>query len=95
MNIRNYNILPQTEEYLKELGENIRLARKRRNLTSFIVSQRAGISRQTLSKIERGNPSVSIGYYASVLHALNGLDKDISLVGKADTLGRQLQDSKL
>lgn len=43
----------------------------------------------------KGNPSVAIGIYAAVLHALNNMDKDLLLVAKDDELGRKLQDLEL
>ena len=85
-------ILPQTQRTLNQMGEQIRLARLRRQLTAELVAERAGISRVTLSNIEKGSPSVAIGSYAAVLHALNGMDKDLLLVAKDDELGRKLQD---
>jgi hypothetical protein len=45
--------------------------------------------------VEKGTPSVAIGTYAAVLHALNGMDKDLLLVAKDDELGRKLQDLDL
>ena len=84
-------ILPQTQRLLNQMGEQIRLARLRRQLTAELVAERAGISRVTLSNIEKGSPSVAIGSYAAVLHALNGMDKDLLLVAKDDELGRKLQ----
>ena len=88
-------ILPQTQEILNQLGEQIRLARLRRHLSAELVAERAGLSRMTLSNIEKGSPSVDIGSYAAVLHALNGMDKDLLLVAKDDELGRKLQDLEL
>lgn len=85
-------ILPQTQRLLNQMGEQIRLARLRRRLTAELVAERAGISRMTLSNIEKGSPSVAIGSYAAVLHALNGMDMDLLLVAKDDELGRKLQD---
>ena len=59
------------------------------------MSERAGISRASLRKVEKGDPSVAMGIYAAVLHALNNLDKDLLLVAKDDELGRQIQDLNL
>jgi len=87
-------LLPSQQRTLSSLGENIRYARLRRDLSSEQVSERAGISRNTLIKIEKGNEGVAIGYYFRVLSAL-GLDKDLILVAKDDELGRKLQDAKL
>lgn len=90
-----YNILPATEEILKMMGEQIKLARLRRNLTAELVAERAGISRASLWKVESGNPACAMGIYAAVLHALNNMDQDLLLVAKDDELGRMLQDRKL
>lgn len=90
-----YNILPETEKILKTMGEQIKLARLRRSLAAGLVAERAGISRASLWKVEKGDPSVAMGIYAVVLHALNNLDKDLLLVAKDDALGRQLQDLNL
>ena len=88
-------ILPKTQVILEQMGEQIRLARLRRHLSAELVAERAGISRMTLSNIEKGSPSVAIGSYAAVLHALNGMDTDLLLVAKDDELGRKLQDLEL
>lgn len=77
------------------MGEQIKLARLRRNLSSELVAERANISRSTLWSIEKGSPSVAIGYYAAVLHALNGMEKDLLLVAQDDKLGRTIQDLNL
>ncbi|MCF0229197.1 MAG: helix-turn-helix transcriptional regulator [Parasporobacterium sp.] len=90
-----YNILPNTQNILQTMGEQIKLARLRRNLTAELVAERAGISRASLWKVEKGDPSVAIGIYAAVLHALNNMDKDLLLVAKDDELGRKLQDLQL
>ncbi|MDO4198776.1 MAG: helix-turn-helix domain-containing protein [Erysipelotrichaceae bacterium] len=90
-----YNILPVTEDILKTMGEQIKLARLRRNLSAELVAERAGISRATLWKVESGNPACAMGFYAAVLHALNNMDKDLLLVAKDDEMGRKLQDLDL
>lgn len=90
-----YNIVPATEEILKTMGEQIKLARLRRDLSTELVAERAGISRASLWKVESGNPSVAIGIYAAVLHALGNMDKDLVLVAKDDVMGRQMQDIEL
>ena len=91
----SYNVLPQTEEILRTMGEQIKLARLRRNLTAELVAERAGISRSSLWKVESGNPAVAMGIYAAVLHALNNMDEDLLLVARDDALGRQIQDLNL
>mgnify|MGYP004468251331 CR=1 FL=1 len=90
-----YSILPGTEEILATMGEQIKLARLRRGLSAELVAECAGISRASLWKVEKGEPSVAMGIYAAVLHALNNLDKDLLLIARDDELGRQLQDLNL
>ena len=90
-----YNIVPATEKILKTMGEQIKLARLRRNLSAELVAERAGISRASLWKVESGSPAVAIGIYAAVLHALGNMDKDLALVAKDDAMGRQMQDLNL
>lgn len=88
-------VLPATQEILEKMGMQIKFARLRRNLSVELVSARADISRATLWKVEKGDPTVAIGIYAAVLHALNNMDKDLLLVAKDDILGRTLQDMNL
>ena len=87
-------LLPSQQRTLTTLGENIKYARLRRDLSSEQVAERAGISRNTLIKIEKGYEVLAIGYYFRVLVVL-GLDKDLILIAKDDELGRRLQDAKL
>ena len=95
MNKRGVTVSPKTAEILEQMGEQIKLARLRRRLSTELVAERAGISRATLWNVEKGSPSVAIGIYASVLHALGNMDKDFLLVAKDDELGRTLQDLEL
>ena len=79
---------------LEQVGENIKLARKRRSLTTIQVAERAGIDRSTLYQIEKGNPGVAMGSYFNVLRVL-GLQNDILKLAADDEFGRRLQDLKL
>jgi transcriptional regulator with XRE-family HTH domain len=88
------SVLPKIQHILDELGEQIRLARLRRKLSSMQVSERAGMSRSSLIKIEQGHPGVGIGQYINVLKVL-GLENDFLLLAKDDQLGRKLQDIQL
>jgi len=76
------------------MGENIKLARLRRNLGTELVAERAGISRATLWAVEKGSPSVAIGIYAQVLLAI-GLEQDLVSIARDDELGQKLQDARL
>ena len=82
------------EETMKGVGEQIKLARLRRDVSLAQVAERATCSPLTVSRIEKGSPTVAIGIYLRVLYALQ-LDDDILLLAKDDELGRQLQDMAL
>jgi transcriptional regulator with XRE-family HTH domain len=87
-------LLPSTLHILADMGERIRLARLRRNLSVELVAERADISRATLWSVEKGSPSVAMGLYVQVLLAI-GLEKDLMLIANDDILGRKLLDAQL
>jgi len=87
-------VLPRHKNTLAQMGEQIKLARKRRKLTAVQVAERADIARSTLSLIEKGAPSVAIGAYFNVLRVL-GLQDDFLKLAADDVLGRKLQDIEL
>ena len=78
----------------KVVGEQIRLARLRRDLSIAQVAERATCSPVTISRVEKGAPTVAIGIYLRVLYALQ-LDDDILLLAQKDEIGRGLQDLRL
>lgn len=87
-------ILPKFTQLLEQMGENIKLARKRRKLTAIQVAERAGIARSTLYLIEKGDSGVSMGAYFNVLRVLR-LQDDILKLAADDEFGRKLQDLDL
>ena len=82
------------DQKMQIVGEQIKLARLRRNLSVAQVAERATCSPLTVSRIEKGAPTVAIGIYLRVLYALQ-LDDDILSLAKDDELGRVLQDMNL
>lgn len=86
--------LPKIEKIFPIVGENIKLARLRRKITSSMLAERVGITRMTLASVERGDPNTSLGIYARVLHSL-GLEKDMENLASDDVFGRKLQDIAL
>ena len=82
------------EQKMQVVGEQIKLARLRRNLSVAQVAERATCSPLTVSRIEKGVPTVAIGIYLRVLFALQ-LDDDILSLAKDDELGRALQDMNM
>lgn len=87
-------LFPKYQKILEQVGENIKLARKRRKLTTMQVAERADIDRSTLYEIEKGNPSVSMGAYFNTLRVL-GLQNDFLKLAADDEYGRKLQDIQL
>jgi transcriptional regulator with XRE-family HTH domain len=87
-------VFPQEQRLLSELGERLRLARKRRKLSNTVVAQRAGVSRTTVYKVEAGDPGATLGVYVRVLAVL-GLEGDLNLLAADDRIGRKLQDLAL
>ena len=82
------------EQKMQVVGEQIKLARLRRNLSVAQVAERAICSPLTVSRIEKGVPTVAIGIYLRVLYTLQ-LDDDILSLAKDDELGRALQDMNM
>jgi transcriptional regulator with XRE-family HTH domain len=91
---KKVTISPALESILKAVGENIKLARLRRKITTTMLAERADISRVTLRKVENGESSVTMSTYANVLFCL-GLEKDLLHLAGDDPLGRRLQDAEL
>ena len=87
-------LLPRHLRMMEGLGENLRLARLRRRLGTELLAERAGISRATLHKIERGDPSVAMGNYFAVMNAL-GMAEIFANLAADDPLGRVIQDDQL
>ena len=91
---RQTRLFPKALTALARLGENIKLARRRRGITSALMAERANLSLMTLRAIERGSPKVAMGNYMSVLFCL-GLQDDMARVGAIDEQGRDIQDARL
>lgn len=81
---------------LKKLGRDIRHARLRRRIPTTLMAKRALISRTTLSRIEQGSPSASLGAYATVLFVL-GLEERLKILAdvRHDDLGLELEEEQL
>jgi transcriptional regulator with XRE-family HTH domain len=94
MNSKRQLLFPKHLKILQRVGENIKLARKRRKLTTIQVSERAAIDRTTLYQIEKGTPSVSMGAYFNVMRVL-GLQDDFLKLASDDKQGRTIQDLDL
>lgn len=79
---------------MQVVGEQIRLARLRRNLSIAQIAERATVSGLSVARVEKGWPTVSIGIYLRILYALQ-LDDDILWLAKEDVIGKALQDLSL
>jgi transcriptional regulator with XRE-family HTH domain len=88
---KTVSISPLAKRQLRQMGENIKMARLRRDLSIRDVAQRAGLSPNTVVSLEKGATGVSIGAIANVMHSL-GLAEHIGQLGQNDELGRKLLD---
>ena len=97
MKSRSTNTLPRAARHaLIKLGEDIAIARRKRRISTVSMAERAFISRGTLYKVERGNPTVSLGVYATVL-AILGLVDALGQVAdrRDDILGLDIEEDRL
>jgi transcriptional regulator with XRE-family HTH domain len=85
-------LYPTSQRLLLALGERLRLARLRRAFSAETVCTRANISRPTLTKIEKGDASVTMGSYLQVLRVLE-MEQDLMAIAADDVVGRRLQDA--
>jgi transcriptional regulator with XRE-family HTH domain len=94
MDIKNTPI--PVNRALKKFGQDLRDARKRRRITMQLAAERAGISRATLSKIEKGDEGVSLGAYAKILFVLGMIERLVELADPTfDILGLGLESDNL
>src|SRR5262249_38544139 len=81
---------------LKKLGTDISIARRRRSISTPLMAERAFISRNTLDKVEKGDPGVSIGIYTTVLFVLGMAERLGELADPThDSLGQDLAEESL
>ncbi len=90
---KTVNLLPSTERALEKVGANIKRARLRRNIRAELLAERAGISADTLSSIEKGVCTVSVDAYVAVL-AFHGMEKDLELLGVDEEEKRRYREFK-
>lgn len=93
----NQTALPlAVERALAQLGRDISVARRRRNLTTALMAERAFVGRNTITRVERGDAGVALGTYACVLFVLGMSERLAHLVDPAtDTLGLDLAAAQL
>jgi transcriptional regulator with XRE-family HTH domain len=81
---------------LATLGRDISTARRRRNMTIATLAERAFIGRNTVTRVERGDPGVALGIYATVLFVLGLADRLASLADPTtDRVGLTLAEEQL
>lgn len=76
------------------LGQRLREARLRRGISTLLFAERMNVSRDTLNRLEKGDPSIAMGTYVRALRVL-ALEKDMDKVAQDDELGRKLQDLRM
>ena len=95
--VRSRYMLPiPVQRALRKLGSDLRDARRRRRIPTKILAERASISRTTLNKIEKGEPGVSMGIYATVVFVLGMVDRLANLSDvRYDEVGLALEEENL
>lgn len=95
--MKNPTALPiPVERALRKLGGDLRDARRRRRIPTEIMAERVGVSRTTLSKLEKGDPRVAAGSYATALFVLGLIDRLTELADvRHDEVGLDLADEYL
>lgn len=95
MTIRDTTPIP-VQRALRKLGQDIRDARLRRRISMAMVAERASISRPSLTRAEKGDPSVSMGIYARILFVLGLIERLEGLADvRADEIGLALEEEQL
>ena len=83
-------------EALQKLGADIRDARRRRRVPIALMAERVGVSQTTIGKIERGDPTASMGSYTLALFVLGFTERLSDLAdGSVDLTGRFLEEERL
>ncbi len=95
-NLPNKGLPPEMTDSIRALGEHIRIARVRRNLTMEEMASRMFITRKTLARLEKGETGVSLAVLASALWVL-GLDDNLKNIADPaqDTVGLFHERKKL
>ena len=91
---KNMVLTPDTLKVLERMGRQIKKARLRRNIRAEEVAEQAGISKGTLTAVEKGVPTVSIGAYAAVLCVL-GLEDNLKLIAMDEEEKRKYKNLSL
>ena len=87
---------PRAAQALVKLGADLKNLRRRRRMPMAYVADRASISRSTLYKVERGDPGVSLGIYATVLLGYGMIERLECLVdARCDRAGLALEEARL
>ena len=97
MKTANRDVLPsRLRRSLAKLGGDISLARRKRSLTVDMMAERVGVAKATYLKVEKGDPTVSMGVYAMSLFVL-GFSDALSTVADAsrDDTGLLLDAGRL
>jgi transcriptional regulator with XRE-family HTH domain len=95
--LRFLHVLPiPARNTLRKLGSDLKDARLRRRLSTTVAAERAFLNRKTLAKIEKGDPGVSMGAYASLLFVLGMTDRLADIAdARFDRVGLELEEERL
>jgi len=94
--IQKKDLPPEITRLLSRIGEHIRIARKRRSITMAEMAARMYVTRKTLSRLENGDPGVSLSVFFLALWVLD-LEKDLLTIAEPenDKVGVFLERQRL
>jgi DNA-binding XRE family transcriptional regulator len=71
---------PKVRRSLTKFGADLAMARRKRHLTTAMMAERLGVAKSTYVRVEKGDPTVSMGAYAMALFVLGFGDAFAELV---------------
>jgi transcriptional regulator with XRE-family HTH domain len=81
---------------LRDLGSHLQVWRKLRGLTQGQLAERAGVTRRTIGRMERGDGEVRTEILLRIAHALGVLDRLARVLDPYETdMGRLRADEQL
>lgn len=97
MRSESHDIIPaRVRRSLEKLGADLAVARRKRSLTVAMMAERVGVAKATYLKVEKGDPTVSMGVYAMTLFVLGFPDALTDLAdARRDDTGLLLDSAAL
>ena len=95
--MKSFSSLPgPVRDALRRLGRDLAIARRKRRISTADMAERLFVSRDTLWRLERGDPSVALGTFVTAAYILQLLDRLAAVAAAGeDQLGLELDIDRL